>query len=191
MYLDGEISIEDVNAEREKVRGQGSGDAQVNEPVTPTPKNDDCASDVSTGIMPDDSASQMGGHRGPGSAIAETKTKDGITRQAMINPDVSDGKLGFWTIDLELAGFFRNVEDARNSLYLVLTNDAAAREWNRIVPIFQLLRNAGPKAPIRIKELAVGIDWRTGQFDSEYTCDKNSGYDTHTRAMASSIIKKR
>ena len=32
-YLDGEISIEDVNAETEKVRGQGSGDAQVNEPV--------------------------------------------------------------------------------------------------------------------------------------------------------------
>ena len=104
LYLDGEISIEDVNAEREKVRGQGSGDAQVNEPVTPTPKNDDCASDVSTGIimgdgiMPDDSASQMGGLRGPRSAIVETKTKDGITRQAMINPDVSDGKLGFWAV---------------------------------------------------------------------------------------------
>ena len=188
LYLDGEISIEDVNAEREKVRGQGSGDAQVNEPVTPTPKNDDVASDVSTGIMPDDSASQMGVPRGPGSAIVETKTKGGITTHRMINPDVSDSKLGWWTVDLELAGCFRNVDDARNSLYLVLESDAASRDWNQIVPIFQLLRNAGKGSPIRIEELAVGFDWTTGMFDSDYTYAPNSGYETHIRNMAANII---
>ena len=188
-YLDGEISIEDVNAETEKVRGQGSGDAQVNEPVTPTPKNDDFASDVSTGIMPDDSASQMGGPRGPRSAIVETKTKGGITQQAMINPDTSDGKLGFWAINPDLAGLTTNVEDARNSLYLVLSSDEASRDWTKIAPIFQLLRNAGPNAPIRIEELSVGIDWRTGHFDSEYTYGKNSGYEVHLRSMAANIIK--
>ena len=189
LYLDGEISIEDVNAEREKVRGQGSGDAQVNEPVTPTPKNeDDVASDVSTGIMPDDSASQMGGHRGPGSAIVETKTKGGITCQAMINPDVSEPKLGFWEIDLDLAGMNENVGDARNSLYLVLSSDAAARDWTKMSPIFQLIRNKGPHAPIRIEELGVGIDWRTGDFDDEYTYGKNSGYEVQLRNMGADII---
>ena len=194
LYLDGEISIEDLNAEREKVRGQGSGDAQVNEPVTPTPKTDDCASDVSTGIimgdgiMPDDSASQMGGPRGPRSAIVETKTKGGITCQAMVNPDVSFGKLGFWEIDPDLAGMNENVGDARNSLYLVLSSDAAARDWTKMSPIFQLIRNKGPHAPIRIEELAVGIDWRTGDFDDEYTYGKNSGYEVQLRNMGADII---
>ena len=129
----------------------------------------------------------MGGPRGPRSAIVETKTKGGITCQAMVNPDVSVGKLGFWEIDLDLAGFTRNVEDARNSLYLVLSSDAAARDWNQTVPIFQLLRNKGPNAPIMIEELAVGIDWRTGQYDSDYTYEPNSGYETHIRAMTSSM----
>ena len=37
------------------------------------------------------------------------------------------------------------------------------------MPIFQLLRNGGSGQPIRIEEVAIGLDWTTGYFDVEYT----------------------
>ena len=182
--VEGELKIQLGDVGGSEVRGQGSGDAVINEEI-----QDDKLSDASTGVGVDDSISMAGrGAGGPPSAIFETKSKGGGVRKVMVNPDVSPAKLAFWEVDPRMAGMQNNVQDARISLYLLLKDEAKEKDWNTVVPIFQLLRNAGPASPIRIEEFCIGLDWTTGYFDVDYTYGPQSGYDDAVRGQAANCI---
>ena len=189
----GEVKIElgDDTEPEGVVRGQGSGDAVVNEfPVydLEIPEN---LSEASTGIAFNDSISMVGGDRPagrPASAIIETKSKGGTKCGVMVNPDVSPAKIKFWEIDAYLGGMKNNVAEARGSLWYLMKEQTAHKDWSQLAPIFQLLKHEGPDSPIRIEEYSIGLDWTTGQYDVDYTYGPQSGYEDSTRGMAANCI---